>query len=120
MTQSSFPLLFSSSSSPHRLVTLISILLLNPLPIIQGAPTRETNNDELTVHRHKRQLISTNLDDGSLNIANLNENLVAPEPEIVFEGLLGMNMSTRTARKRKTNHLCDNSLRRLPIRSKCM
>jgi hypothetical protein len=66
---------------------------LNPLPIIQGAPTRKGNNDELTVHRHKRQLISSDLDDGSLNIADLNENLVAPEPEIVFEGLLGRSMS---------------------------
>ena len=105
MTQSSFPLLFSSSSSHHRLVTLISILLLNPLPIILGAPTRKTSHDELAVQRHKRQLISTDLDDGSLNTADPDEYTVTPELEIVFEGLLGRRLSSRTMRKRKSTPL---------------
>ena len=93
MNQSSFPFLFSSSSSCHRLVTLISILLLNPLPIIYGAPTPKTN-DDLTVQRHKRQIIYNSDDNGDdttdLIINNSNEYLVAPEPDFVFEGLIGL------------------------------
>jgi len=85
MTQSSFPLLFSSSSSCHRLVTLITILLLNPLPIIYGAPTPKANNDLTAVQRHKREVFS---DDG-INLIDTNEYFNTPETEIVFEGLLG-------------------------------
>jgi protein tyrosine phosphatase len=87
MTQSSFPLLFSSTSSCHRLVTLITILLLNPLPIIYGAPTKKTDNDLTAIQRHKRQVLS-NEDDG-INFIDANEYLSPPESEIVFEGLLG-------------------------------
>jgi protein tyrosine phosphatase len=83
MTQSSFPFLFSSSSYCHRLVTLIIILLINPLPIIYGAPTKKSDNDLTAVQRHKRQIYSD--DDG----IDSNEYLTVPEPEIVFEGLLG-------------------------------
>jgi len=88
MTQSSFPLLLSSSSSKYRLVTLISLLLLNPLAIINGAPTRQAKND-LTLQRHKRQIFSNNQDDAILNIPQLNEYVLSSEPKIVFEGLLG-------------------------------
>jgi hypothetical protein len=85
MTQSSFPFLFSSSSSCHRLVTLITILLLNPLPIIHGAPTKKSDNDLTAVQRHKRQIYSD--DDG----IDFNEYPTVPESEIIFEGLLGLN-----------------------------
>jgi hypothetical protein len=84
MTQSSsFPFLLSSSSSCHRLVTLITILLLNPLPIIHGAPTKKSDNDLTAVQRHKRQIY---VDDDGIDS---NEYFAVPEPEIVFEGLLG-------------------------------
>jgi len=89
MTQSSFPFLLSSSSSCHRLVTLITILLLNPLPIIYGAPTPKTNNDLTVQQRHKRQIISNYDDDDGTNIINSNEYFISPEPKIIFEGLLG-------------------------------
>ncbi|CAF0888201.1 unnamed protein product [Adineta steineri] len=89
MTQSSFPFLFSSTSSYHRLVTLITILLLNPLPIIYGAPTKKSGNDLTSnVQRHKRQIISNNDDEGIDNLIS-NEYLTLSEPEIVFDGLLG-------------------------------
>lgn len=91
MTQSSFPLLLSSSSSKYRLVTLISLLLLNPLAIINGAPTRQAKND-LTLQRHKRQIFSNNQDDAILNIPQLNEYVLSSEPKIVFEGLLGEHL----------------------------
>jgi protein tyrosine phosphatase len=87
MTQSSFPFLFSSSSSYHRLVTLITILLLNPLPIIYGAPLQKSDNDLTAIQRYKRQIISD--DDDSVNFLDSNEYLTIPEPELVFEGLLG-------------------------------
>ena len=89
MTQSSFPFLLSSSSSQHRLITLISILLLNPLPIIYGAPTPDSKKD-LTVQRQKRQLFSTGLDE--INFEK-NEEPSEPVAEIVFEGLIGKNVS---------------------------
>jgi len=89
MTQSSFPFFFSSSSSCHRLVTLISILLLNPLPIIHGAPTKSADHDLTTnVQRHKRQILFSDDDDGISSLPT-NEYLILPEPEVVFEGLLG-------------------------------
>lgn len=94
MNQSSFPFLFSSSSSCHRLVTLISILLLNPLPLLLGAPTPNIHDDR-SVQRHKRQIIyNSDDDDGNdataLSVNNPNEYLVAPEPDFVFEGLIGV------------------------------
>jgi len=89
MTQSFFPFLFSSTSSCHRLVTLITILLLNPLPIIYGAPTKKADNDLTAIQRHKRQILSNNDDDG-VNFIDANEYLTVPESEIVFEGLLGL------------------------------
>jgi hypothetical protein len=91
MTQSSFPFLFSSTSSCHRLVTLITILLLNPLPIIYGAPTKKTDNDLTATQRHKRQILSNN-DENGINFIDANEYLTDPEPEIVFEGLLGLKI----------------------------
>jgi hypothetical protein len=87
MTQSSFPFLFSQSSSCHRLVTLITILLLNPLPIIYGAPTKKTDNDLTSVQRHKRQIIPN--DDDGISFINPNEYQISSEAEISFEGLLG-------------------------------
>lgn len=88
MIQSSFPFLFSSSSSYRRLVTLITILLLNPLPIIHGAPTPKNSNHDLTaVQRHKRQVLS---DDDGINSFPVDEYLSEPTSEVVFEGLLGM------------------------------
>ncbi len=90
MTQSSFPFLFSSTSSYHRLVTLITILLLNPLPIIYGAPTKKTDNDVAAVQRHKRQIISN--DDDGINFIDSNDYLTVPEQEIIFEGLLGLKI----------------------------
>jgi hypothetical protein len=96
MTQSSsFPFLLSSSSSCHRLVTLITILLLNPLPIIHGAPTKKSDNDLTAVQRHKRQIY---VDDDGIDS---NEYFAVPEPEIVFEGLLGLR-EKKTLRRRKT------------------
>jgi len=83
MTQSSFSFLFSSSSSTHRLVTLITILLLNPLPIIFGAPTQKSDKDLTAVQRHKRQIY---VDDDALEF---NEHPPRSEPEVVFEGLIG-------------------------------
>jgi len=68
MAHSSFSFFFSSSLFYHRLVIIISILLLNPLPIIQGAPTEKFDT------HHKRQI---------------NDNVFAPEQEVTFEGLLG-------------------------------
>jgi protein tyrosine phosphatase len=88
MTQSTFPFLLSSSLSCHRLVTLITILLLNPLPIIYGAPTKKTDNDLTAVQRHKREIISID-DDDSINNFDSNEYLNEPEPELIFEGLIG-------------------------------
>jgi hypothetical protein len=99
MTQSSFPFLFSSNSSCHRLVTLISILLLNPLPIIYGAPTKKTDNDLTTVQRHKRQIIS-NVDDDGINFIDSNEYPTVPEPEIVFEGLLVLKILFKNTKKK--------------------
>ncbi|CAF2578887.1 unnamed protein product [Rotaria sp. Silwood2] len=87
MTQSSFPFLFSSSSSCHRLVTLITILLLNPLPIIYGAPTKKATNDVTAIQRQKRQTISN--DEDGINLIDSNKYLMSPEPDINFEGILG-------------------------------
>ncbi|CAF1039393.1 unnamed protein product [Rotaria sp. Silwood1] len=87
MTQSSFPLLFSSSSSCHRLITLITILLLNPLPIIYGAPTKKVTNDVTAIQRQKRQSISN--DEDGLNLIDSNPYLISPDTDISFEGLLG-------------------------------
>jgi len=91
MTQSTFPFLFSSSLSCHRLVTLITILLLNPLPIIYGAPTKKTDNDLTAVQRHKREIISID-DDDSINNFDSNEYLNEPETELIFEGLIGLKI----------------------------
>lgn len=88
MTQTSFPFLFSPSSYRHRLVILIATLLLNPLPIIYGAPTQKAENDLRATQRHRRQIFS-NDDDGIHEIINSNEYLISPEQEIAFEGLLG-------------------------------
>jgi hypothetical protein len=68
---------FFSSSSDHRLVTIISLLLLNPLPFISGAPIKKIDHN-FEVSRHKRQI--------NLN----NENIFLPKEEIIFEGLLGL------------------------------
>ena len=89
MTQTSFPFLLSSTSSYHRLVTLITLLLLNPLPIIYGAPTKKLSNDLTAIQRHKRQVLSNNNNDG-INFIDTNEYLSEPKTEIVFEGLIGM------------------------------
>jgi hypothetical protein len=83
MTQSSFPFLFSSSFSCHRLVTLITILLINPLPIIYGAPIKKSDNDLTSIQRHKRQIYVN--DDSS----DSSEYLPVSDPEIIFEGLIG-------------------------------
>lgn len=90
MAHSSFPFLFSSSSSCHRLVTLIAFLLLNPLPIIQGAPTKKATNDVTSVQRQKRQIFSA--DDDGLNLIDSNEVNNVLEQEIVFEGLIGLKI----------------------------
>lgn len=87
MTQSSFPFLFSSSSSCHRLVTLIAFLLLNPLPIIHGAPTKKASSDVTALQRHKRQAFISDNDGADLNDSS--EYYVEPETELTFKGLLG-------------------------------
>jgi hypothetical protein len=69
---------FSSSSFYLRLVTIISLSLLNPLPFIHGAPTKNTDSN-FKLLRQKRQTIYNN--DGIM--INLGKQ------EIVFEGLLG-------------------------------
>jgi hypothetical protein len=69
--------------SYHRLITILSILLLNPLPFIYGAPTKKIDNN-LKLQRQKRQ-IDFNNDD-----IMINKNVFIPEEEIIFEGLLGL------------------------------
>ena len=64
------------------MVTLISILLLNPLPIIYGAPTEKTNN-HLKLPRQKRQINYNN------NDFMINRNVFISEEKIRFEGLIG-------------------------------
>jgi hypothetical protein len=71
------------SLSYHRLITIISILLLNPLPFIYGAPTKTIDNN-FKLLRQKRQ-INLNNDD-----IMINKNVFLPEEEIIFEGLLGL------------------------------
>jgi hypothetical protein len=83
MVHSSFSFLFSSSSSYLRLTTIISILLLNPLPFIYGAPAK-TPDSNFKLLRQKRQ-INYNNDD-----IMINKNVLVPEQEIIFEGLLGL------------------------------
>ncbi|UJR28437.1 hypothetical protein I4U23_009677 [Adineta vaga] len=100
MTQSSFPFLFSSSFSCHRLVTLITILLLNPLPIIYGAPTKKSDNDLTTnVQRHKRQIFSSDGDDDGFNSFETNEYPLVAESEIIFEGLIGCKYDSSVCNK---------------------
>jgi len=72
-----------SSPSYHRLVTIISLLLINPLPFIYGLPTEKIDNN-LKLTRQKRQ-IDYNNDD-----IMINKNVLQPQEEIVFEGLLGL------------------------------
>ena len=84
MIQSSFPLFLSSSFSSHRLVTLFTILLLNPLPIIYGAPTKISSDDSTTaVQRHKRDIY---VDD---DVDDFDQYLFVPDTKIIFEGLIG-------------------------------
>jgi hypothetical protein len=90
------------------LVTLITILLLNPLPIIYGAPTKKADNDLTAIQRHKRQILSNNDDDG-VNFIDANEYLTVPESEIVFEGLLGLKFFYKT-NKINTNIFRKNRL----------
>jgi hypothetical protein len=73
----------SSSSSYHRLVTVISIILLNPLPFIYGVPTEKIDNN-FKLSRHKRPI------DFNDNDINLNNNDFTSEQGIIFEGLLGL------------------------------
>ncbi|CAF3201278.1 unnamed protein product [Rotaria socialis] len=87
MAQSSFPFLLSSSASCRRLVSLIAIILLNPLPIIYAAPTKKATNDVTAVQRLKRQTFSN--DDVDVNLAESSEYPFVSEQDIVFEGLLG-------------------------------
>ncbi|CAF5134620.1 unnamed protein product, partial [Rotaria magnacalcarata] len=87
MAQSSFPFLLSSSSSCRRLVTLITIILLNPLPIIYAAPTEKATNDVTAIQRQKRQTVFN--DDDGINLADSSEYPLVSEQDIVFEGLLG-------------------------------
>jgi hypothetical protein len=83
MVHKSFSFFFSSSSSDHRLVTIIFILLLNPLPFIYAAPTEKINiNSKLL--RQKREIYFDNDD------LMINKNVFAPKEEIIFEGLLGL------------------------------
>jgi len=69
--------------SYHRLITILSILLLNPFPFIYGVPTKKIDNN-LKLQRQKRQ-IDFNNDD-----IMINKNVFIPEEEIIFEGLLGL------------------------------
>ncbi|CAF3988363.1 unnamed protein product [Rotaria sp. Silwood2] len=75
-------LFFSSSASYRRFITLICILLLNPLPFINGAPT-EKGNTYLKLLRQKRQINFNN------NVMSMNKNFFLPKQEIIFQGLLG-------------------------------
>lgn len=72
-----------SSPSYHRLLTILSLLLINPLPFIYGLPTEKIDNS-LKLTRQKRQIDYTNDD-----IIN-NKNVLLSQEEIVFEGLLGL------------------------------
>lgn len=110
MTQSSFPFLFSSSFSSHRLVTLITILLLNPLPFIYAAPTQiSSENSPTAVQRHKRDLyVDDDTDD-------FDQYLLVPDTELVFEGLIGLysikEKNNVQKRKEKKNHFLSYSIR---------
>lgn len=82
MVHTSFSFFFSSSSSYHRLVTIISILLLNPLPFIYTAPTEKTNIHS-KVPRPKREIYFHNDD------LMINRDVFAPKEEVIFQGLIG-------------------------------
>jgi hypothetical protein len=108
MVHSSFSFFFSSSSSYYRLVTIISILLLNPLPFIYGAPTEKTDNN-LKLPRHKRQ---NNFNNDDIMI---NKNVFAPKEEIIFEGLLGLTFFFNIKKIKISFYI-----NRLQIRFQCM
>lgn len=83
MVQTSFSFFFSSSLFYHRLVTIISILLLNPLPFIYAAPTEKTNINS-KIPRQKREVYFHNDD------LLINKDIFSPKDEIIFQGLLGL------------------------------
>ncbi len=76
----------SSSASYPRLVTIISILLLNPSPFIYGKPTEKIDK-HFKLPRQNRH-INFNSDD-----ILINKNPAVSEQEIIFEGLLGLIQS---------------------------
>jgi hypothetical protein len=76
----------SSSSSYPRLVTIISILLLNPSHFIYGKPTEKIDR-HFKLPRQNRH-INFNSDD-----ILINKNPFAFKQEIIFEGLLGLIQS---------------------------
>ncbi len=69
------------------------------MPIIYGAPLQKSDNDLTAIQRYKRQIISD--DDDSVNFLDSNEYLTVPEPELVFEGLLGLKNIFRKIKNSK-------------------
>lgn len=66
-----------------RFITVLSILILNLLPVINGAPTGKSNH-HLKLLRQKRQI---NVNDDDIII---DRSFVLPKKDIVFQGLLGL------------------------------
>ncbi|CAF3413861.1 unnamed protein product [Rotaria sp. Silwood1] len=96
MVYSSFSLFCFSSTSYYRFVTVISILLLNPLPLINGIPTGKSNTN-LKLLRQKRQ-INFNNDDMTMT-----KNVLLPKEEIIFQGLLGCKYDSNVCHR---NEIC--------------
>ncbi|CAF0927504.1 unnamed protein product [Adineta steineri] len=95
MVSSSFSFFFSSSSTYHRLITIICILLLNPLPFIYGVPTEKIDNNA-KLRRQKRH-VNFNNDDILFNKENF-----MPKQEIIFEGLLGCKYDSNVCNQYET------------------
>ena len=69
-----------------RLATLVSILLLNPFPLLYAAPIHNTKTN-FPLSREKRQ-INWN-DDDDLTIE---QDAFTSNEKIIFEGLLGLTL----------------------------
>ncbi|CAF3848923.1 unnamed protein product [Rotaria magnacalcarata] len=85
-----------SSTSLHWLIAIVSIVLLNPLPLIDCAPT-EKRNANTRLLRKKQQ---TNFNNGDMTFK---ENAFSHKDEINFEGLLGCKYDPSVC---KRNEIC--------------
>ncbi|CAM4875813.1 unnamed protein product [Rotaria socialis] len=96
MSYSSCSACTCSSTSHHRLIAIISILLLNPLPLVDCVPT-EKRNANTRLLRQKRQ---TDFNNGDMTFK---ENTFSQTDEINFEGLLGCKYDPSVC---KRNEIC--------------